>query len=204
MENRKKILAGLLKKAQKGDSKALEKLCGELRQILHGYFRNRFPSQDVVEDLSQEVYLRVLKTFPEIREPMGFHSFVLKLAFRVMQSHLRTKYRRREENYFDMTAGDGEYEETLARIGHADYSPANIPDKMDMETALEKLPEKTRRILLLKADNYTYEEIAEEVGLSVSGVKMQIKRNLEKLKVLLFNVTFSLFLATILMKLFWR
>ena len=60
-----------------------------------------------------------------------------------------------------------------------------------------KIPEKTRKILLLKAEGYKYEEIAEKMNLTLSGVKMQIKRSIEKLQIQLFPVTFFFFITTI-------
>jgi RNA polymerase sigma-70 factor (ECF subfamily) len=68
-----------------------------------------------------------------------------------------------------------------------------ILSKLDLETAMEKLPSKTQQILQMRAEGYKYEEIAEALKISESGVKMQVKRGVEKLKILVFNVTFLTF-----------
>jgi RNA polymerase sigma-70 factor (ECF subfamily) len=49
--------------------------------------------------------------------------------------------------------------------------------KIDLKESLRKLPGATRSLLLLKyVESYTYDEIAELTGLSVSAVKMRISR----------------------------
>ncbi len=77
--------------------------------------------------------------------------------------------------------------------------------KVDLERALAELPDKARQIILLRAEGHKYEEISTQVGLTVSGVKMQVKRNLEKLKSALLTVTFLAATATtILRTLQWK
>ena len=71
--------------------------------------------------------------------------------------------------------------------------------RLDLQKALEQLPEQSRRILLMRADGYKYEEISAETDMSVSGVKMQVKRNLAKLRSAL-DVTLLTFSATLLLK----
>ena len=69
-----------------------------------------------------------------------------------------------------------------------------------MQKALAQLPEKSRHILTMKSNGYSYEEIAAETELSVSGVKMQVKRSIEQLKFSVFIVTFLFCAATSLLE----
>lgn len=71
--------------------------------------------------------------------------------------------------------------------------------RLDLQKALEQLSEQSRLILLMRADGYKYEEISAKTDLSVSGVKMQVKRNLAKLRLAL-DVTISTLATTILLK----
>ncbi len=180
---------------QKGDQKALELLCRSLEEIMRGYFKAKFFDKAVVDDLCQETYIRLLRTLPTIQEPMKLKNFVLKVSFHVMQTHFRKKYSGVEEVSGRDIDGDSTRESFVDHI-HSHAPMDNLPQRMDMQQALGELPEKTREILLLKADGYKYEEIAETLGISVSGVKMQVKRGMEKLKNLLISVTFWWFIAT--------
>lgn len=192
----KKELAKLLKKAQKGEPDALQKLCKALEGFIRGYFRKKFQDTALVDDLCQETYIRLLKNLPQVREEMKLTAFVAKVAFHVTQDYFRQKYRRQEE------ALEADYEGTQAGQLKADIAAADqderILDKLDLNKALQQLSEKSRMILMMKSEGYNYEEIAAEVGISVSGVKMQVKRSLEQLRVTLFAMTILFVSATIL------
>lgn len=192
-------LASLYLAYQKGEKNALENLCKAFESIMRGYFRSKFSDVSLVDDLCQETYLRLLKNLPALKEPMKLKNFVLKVSYHVMQDHFREKYHRQEEFSHTDIAGEDK-DATFTESIHSHTPMANISDKMDMKKALAELPDKTRQILLLRADGYKFEEIAEKTGLSTSGVKMQAKRGMEKLKNLLINVTFWWIFTTYLLK----
>jgi RNA polymerase sigma-70 factor (ECF subfamily) len=189
-------LAELLVDYQKNENHmALEQLCKASEDIMRSYFRKHFTDPTVIDDLCQETYIRLLRTLPTIQEALKFKKFVLKVSFYVMQTHLRQKYRRKEEVTRIDLVDDTQQESFTDSINH--HMPMeNLSQRMDVKRALSELPDKTREILLLKADGYKYEEIARTLGLSVSGVKMQVKRGMEKLKNSLISVTFWWFIAT--------
>jgi RNA polymerase sigma-70 factor (ECF subfamily) len=197
-EVKRKTLAGLLKKAQTGETAALQALCKALEGFIRGCFRQKFRDTALVDDLCQETYIRLLNNLPQIREEMKLTAFVAKVAFHVTQDYFREKYRRKEEA-LETDYQSEDRQESHLKIDVADNRvDEHILNKLDLETALQQLPEKSRTILILKSCGYNYEEIAEEVGISVSGVKMQVKRSLEQLRTLLFTVTILLLGATIL------
>ena len=180
-------LAELLKKASAGDDTALNSLCRELEPPIQKYFWHRFNNPDIFDELCQETFVRFLKNLPNIRDRMSLRSFVIKVAIHVTQDYFRKKYRHPEEELEaeSVTSGEDPAEAILRR--------------MDLRKALDQLPEQSRRILLMLADGYKYEEISAETDLSVSGVKMQVKRNLAKLRSAL-DVTISLLTTTLVLK----
>lgn len=187
-----KNIAQLLKQAQRGDEESLQELCKELQQSLRWYFLRKFQDTNIADDLSQETYLRFLKNMPDIKQPIKLRNFVLKVAFHVTQDYFRQKYRR-NESQFDADAGHGEIKSSLYGSIDAHTDSDYVLSKVDLEAAMNKLPRKTRQILRMKADGYRYEEIAETLDFSLSGVKMQVKRGVEKLRMLIYSVTFCLF-----------
>lgn len=180
-------LAELFKKASAGDDTALNSLCRELEPPIQKYFWHRFNNPDIVDELCQETFVRFLKNLPNIRDRMSLRSFIIKVAIHVTQDYFRKKYRHPEEELEAEGVTSGE-------------DPAEaIQHRMDLRKALDQLPERSRRILLMRADGYKYEEISAETDLSVSGVKMQVKRNLAKLRSVL-DVTISLLATTLVVK----
>ena len=200
MEKDSKRFAFLLRNVQKGNKASLEILCREIEHILRGYFKKKFSEKDIVDDLSQDTYLKLLENLPNIKEPQKLKSFVLKLAFHVTQTYLRQKYRNKIELISEQEDDYNDFETIISEKSMNGSDTGEFISRMDLNELLKRMPEKTRQILYMKADGYKYEEIADKVGLSVSGVKMQIKRNLEKLKIILSCVTFWVVWATILIE----
>jgi len=184
MTHSEKNITQLLKKAQAGDAAALQELCTELQQLMRWYFLGKFQDMEIVDDLSQETYLRFIKNISNIEEPLKIKSFILKVAFHVMQDHFRQKYRK-NENLFGADLPQSEIKSALYGSADANTDSDYVLRKVDLEVALNKLPEKTQQVLRMKADGYRYEEIAQTLKLSVSGVKMQVKRGIVKLKTLI-------------------
>ena len=60
-----------------------------------------------------------------------------------------------------------------------------ILNRIDLNEAMATFPAKSKEILSMKAQGYNYEEISQQTGLSVSGVKMQVKRAFERMRKLL-------------------
>lgn len=180
-------LAELLGRASAGDEAALNALCRELEPPVQKYFWSKFQNPDVVDELCQETFVRFLKNLPNVRDRMSLRSFIVKIAVHVTQDHFRKKYRHPEEALeAESVASDGDPAERILR-------------RVDLEKALAELPEQSRRILLMRADGYKYEEISAKTQMSVSGVKMQVKRNLAKLRSAL-DVTISVLTATVVLK----
>ncbi len=199
----KKNLARLLKEAQAGNSSSLHSLCKELEDYIRGYFQQQFKNNTIVDDLCQETYLRLLRNLLQIRDDMKLKSFVAKVALHVTQDHFRQKYRTKEEN-LEISYQNEEESDTRLKLGVqseiTDSQSDSIINKIDLQRALDRIPEKSRKILVMKSQGYRYEEISAEVGLTVSGVKMQIKRGLEQLRSVLLNVTFLLVNATLIIE----
>ncbi|MFQ5751357.1 MAG: RNA polymerase sigma factor [bacterium] len=200
-ESKKNNLAHLLRKAQAGDRASLQLLCIELERYLRGFFWQRFQDNAIVDDLCQESYIRLLKNLEQIRDKMKLKSFVAKVALHVIQDHLRQKYRQKEEELEGYSKEEKQSEGTKLDIIDGSFDDC-ILSKVDLEAALNQLPEKSRNIIIMKSQGYNYEEISAEMGLTVSGVKMQVKRSMEQLRFTLLDVTFFFISTTILLKYF--
>jgi RNA polymerase sigma factor (sigma-70 family) len=160
----------------------------------------KFRDNDIVDDLSQETYLRLLKNLTTIREPMKLRSFVAKVALHVTQDYFRGKYREKEEELEPHLLTTPASESGLGHGSRETGHDNQTVRKVDLERAMAELPDKARQIILMRAEGHKYEEISAQVGLTVSGVKMQAKRNLEKLKTALLGVTFLTVAATIILR----
>ena len=185
MENdQTKNLAALLRDAQAGNQERLQLLCKELEKYLRGYFWKKFQDNVIVDDLCQETYIRFLKNLSTIREPMKLRGFVAKVALHVSQDYFKQKYRMKEER-LESYYSEEKKESHLKIKTDSNQEDENLLVKLDLEKALSQLSDKSREILTMKSQGYNYEEIAAKKDLTVSGVKMQVKRSLEQLRLIL-------------------
>jgi RNA polymerase sigma-70 factor (ECF subfamily) len=114
-------------------------------------------------DLTQEVFIKLYTGFRSFRFQSSVSTWVHRIAANHCLNFLRA---RRHFASFDETDVE------------ASQSGQNeMDEKLDLRDSLRRLPVATRSLLLLKyIESYTYEEISELTGLSVSAVKMRISR----------------------------
>jgi RNA polymerase sigma factor (sigma-70 family) len=193
-------LVQLLTSYQQGNRQALNVLCLELKKIINGYFWKKFNDEAVVNDLTQETYLRLIQSLPNLRQPMKLLSFVAKIAVHVSLDYLRKQHYQKRKQVISFSSLSQEnklpFEESVDWFETND----NLIDQLTIEQALNELPEIARKILLMRADGYKFEEISSELKMSLSAVKMQAKRNLEHLKKVIFIVTFGTIITTVVIK----
>ncbi|MFQ5752553.1 MAG: RNA polymerase sigma factor [bacterium] len=167
--------------AKQGDNKALEELCKEVEEVIKGFFSSRYSDSELIKDLVQETYLRLLKSLAHLKNPFRFSSFVIKIAQHVHQEYLLTKCKSKEITQENMAA---------TSINHISdnfiekHPYLKIEDKIDLEWAFKRLPPKTQKILKMKMEGFKYQEIANFLDLSIAAVKMDVKRGIKKLKYL--------------------
>ena len=89
----KQDLHKLVELAQSGNREALERVCHHLQNTIKGRLSKVINDPELVEDLSQETYLRLLRGFQNIKEPIKIKSFVAKIALGVINDHFREYYK---------------------------------------------------------------------------------------------------------------
>ncbi|MBX5437081.1 MAG: sigma-70 family RNA polymerase sigma factor [Alicyclobacillaceae bacterium] len=126
------------------------------------------------EDLAQEVFLRLYRSPPQRLEAVG--AWLHKVAARVAYDYLRAKAARwrLEMREWALNAGPRDIagDEWMAR--HA--------DREAVKQALMQLSERDRQVLLLRHSGYSYEEIAEIVGVRREIVGTVLSRAQQRFK----------------------
>lgn len=123
---------------------------------------------DLASDLAQEAFVRLYRRGSLPDAPPAWLAAVAMNLFR----NDRTTASRRRRLL------------TLARGADAHADPAPEPDasiesqesRVAVRAALDRLPERERRLLLLRAEGYGYREIAEIVGVGETSVGTYVAR----------------------------
>jgi RNA polymerase sigma factor (sigma-70 family) len=141
------------------------------RPALIQYFRRKSHDLNEIEDLVQDVFLRIAaRRSSEVIENFGGY------VFQTAASVLADRHRRRTVRQFDMHV---EFDND--RHSAADFDAARIVEgRQSLQlavAALETLPERTRTIFILRRlEGHAYRDIAERIGISVSAVEKHMVR----------------------------
>lgn len=133
------------------------------------YLRSPENSEDVVQDC--------LTDFLERRDRGHDVADVKSYLFMMVRNRCLDSLKR--DSYIDSTRQADEFDD----IAEEDDRENAAFIEARLWTAIDSLPEKCREVLLLsKRDGLKYEEIAEELGISVNTVKNQASKALKALK----------------------
>ena len=132
-----------------------------------------FYSSEIIpfEDLRQEVYINIWKGLEQFRSDSKASTWIYRVAINTALMAIRTGKKRINTVPIDSIILNI-YQET-------DNSQKDRIDALD--NLINKLDEIEKAVILLWLDEYSYEEIAETMGLKKSNVATKIFRIKEKL-----------------------
>lgn len=157
------------------------------RQVAHMIYLSLGRPEDV-EDLSQEVFLRVYHALPRLQPQRSLFSWIYRIASNVVIDEARRRKFRNMLSLEFLAAEKG----LDAAAGH-DRDPSVHTERSDVRTivhmAIRSLPPDQRLVVLLREyEDLTYDEIAEALDISIPAVKSRLFRARQELKTLLSSV----------------
>ncbi len=159
----------LIARARAGDSGALEYLYRAYEAGVYTLARRLTRTAEDAEDVLQETFLEVCRSLASWRGDGSLWGWIRTIA----ASKALMRYRREK-----IRAAD-ELDEEVATGGKSE----DVPLRLDLESALAKLSERSRAVVWLHdVEGYTHEEIAELMGMTTSFSKSQLARAHQKLR----------------------
>lgn len=162
-----------------GDAEAFGDIVRKYEKPIFNLMYRATGSRDEAADLTQEAFLRAYDKIHTYRLGRRFYSWLYSLSMNIARDHLRRRHRRLEtadhglENTAQITGSDAN---VAAQADHA----ANVES---LHQLLRTLSINEREAVLLRfREGLKMKEIAERLGLSVSGAKMRVHRGIEKLQ----------------------
>ncbi len=151
--------------AQSGDAQAFERLYRAQVARVHSLAR-RMVGSDEADEVTQDVFVRAWQKLHTFRGESAFGTWLHRLGVNVMLAYRRALGARRrylDEDVDVTTAGSSR--------------PAPVELTMDLEAAMERLPNGARQIFVLHdVEGYKHEEIAEKLGITAGTSKAQLHR----------------------------
>jgi RNA polymerase sigma factor (sigma-70 family) len=154
--------------------KALEQLFARHSRGLQSFFRRRVHGRPDVDDLTQEVYLRMLRISAAevIHNP---EAYLYTVASHLVREHAVGE--RRRASMVDVT--DPAIVSMLVEFSRLDYETDRDLRVQRLREVLQQLPENCQAaVVMAYRQEMPYEDIAAQLGVSVSMVKKYIQQAL--------------------------
>jgi len=161
--------------AQAGDKQSYSALLKEILPFIKNSIRSSLSNPDWAEDIAQEVLISVHKSLHTYSPERSFKPWLMSIVNFRRTDFLRAHYKRGKikQNYKEI---DKVFDLNVTNI---DFSG----ELDDVEAVLNTLPKQQKKIFeMIKIQGYSAKEVADEMGMSESAVKVSAHRTLSKLK----------------------
>ena len=173
-----------------GDNAAFQRLTVKYRLRVYNHCRRILSDNDESEDLTQEVFIKVLRNIRNFQPIYSFYTWVYRITVNCCIDHLRKSRRRPPETSQSSNFPEGAQNKQEWEIPDDRYNPEDRFDqnifRETLGQAMGQLSEKSRPIIILKDfEGLSYLEIGSVLGLSLGTVKSRLWKARKELKDLL-------------------
>jgi len=147
----------------------------ELERRLRPFVARRVSSPADVDDVVQDIYLRIQRALPSLRDDQRYGPWVYRIARSAIAEHRRARARHpiAEGDANDEPNVESEEEQTEAERMMAAY----------VGSLVATLPSPYREALTLtELEGMTQRDAAKMLGVSLSGMKSRVQRGRERLR----------------------
>jgi len=182
----------LMVRYQRGDRSAFALLVRRHHRPLYNFMLRQLRHQSLAEEITQEVFLRVVQSANEYKHESRFSTWAYAIARNLCVDQLRKAQHRRHPS-LDQPLGPGDDARALADVvadpkpfGNAEHSAAASQMRATLIQAIETLPDDQREVYLLReVANLSFKEIAEVTGVPENTAKSRMRYALERLRLTL-------------------
>lgn len=177
----------LLGRFHTGDHSAFATLVMRYQRPVYNFVLRSLGERQVAEDLTQEVFLRVVQGSGGFQSQAKFSTWLFTIARNLCVDHSR-RMKHRKHASLDAPSRDSEPAVKLVdRLPHqqpgTDRSAASPRIRERVKAALEHLPHEQREVFLLRqVDDLPFAEIAAICGIPENTVKSRMRYALERLQ----------------------
>lgn len=161
--------------AQDGDKTSYNRLLKEIAPFIRNYIVGSLANPDWADDITQEVLISVHKSLKTFSPDRPFRPWLMSIVSFRRTDFLRKHYSRKGDKKISL--------DDVVFTKEQSISPEHAGEFKDVENALNVLPDKQRKIFqMLKIQGYSAKEVAQEMDMSESAVKVSAHRAMNKLK----------------------
>ncbi len=156
-------------RVKEGELDQLGVLFEKFHPKVYDYFLRMTRDASLSSDLVQSTFERVLKGKHTYKVEYPFVGWIFRIAKNVLMDQYRRNKIKTSDNLQDYQAS---YELDEAKL-----------EKTDLERALDRIKPEFKEVLLLtRYEDLKYQEVAEIIGVSETGVKTRVHRAIKQLR----------------------
>lgn len=170
----------LVERCRRNDEAAFHEVIERYKNKVYNYIFRMMGNSDDAEDLTQEVFIRLYTSIDSFRSQSSLSTWLFRIASNLCVDYFRRSKKRRAEAYsLDEPQGHAGEEGTMPEVPDATFEPLRLLENQELgvqlQRALEQLPEKLRAVIVLHdIEDLPYEEIAQIVGCPLGTVKSRL------------------------------
>lgn len=166
----------LVSELKNGNERAFRSLFEFYSNDIYGYSLSILKSKELAEENVQDAFLKVWLHRENLQIEKSFKSFLFTIA-RNQAFNMLTKAAK------DLVLKDEIFYNSQKTHDNVDYFIREAECKKIEKQAIKKLPPKRKKIFKMsRKQGKSYEEISQELGISLSTVKSQMNKALETMR----------------------
>jgi len=167
----------LVSELKNGNEKAFRSLFDLYHQDIYGYSISLLKSKEAAEENVQDVFMKVWLNRENLNLEQSFKSYIFTIArnqaFNVLNKAAN-----------DLVLKEEIFYESQKSHEYGDYSIREADCKKLRKQAMKQLPPKRKEIFKMsRKKGMSYEEISQELGISINTVRNQMSKALESMRV---------------------
>jgi RNA polymerase sigma-70 factor (ECF subfamily) len=177
---------GIVKEIQRGNPETFQQLVDRFHHKVLNTCYGFVHQKEDAEDIAQEVFLEVYQSIANFREEAQLSTWIYRIAVTKSLDFLRKQKRQKRFGYIRNILGlDNQVEQVPApQSANPQTTLENQERARILQQAVDSLAENQKiAITLHKYEGFSYQEIADVMGVSVSAVESLLhraKNNLQK------------------------
>src|SRR5271165_1211619 len=167
----------LIQKAQQGDAAAFNQVVSAYRRRIMGTISRLIGRPEDVEDVAQEVFLRLYFSLEQLRTPEVFEPWLYRLTVNACYDYLRKSKRRLESRMADLS----DQQVMMADAAAGSKAQTEEADKRRVRDTvnglLASVSEEDRILLTMKeVEGLSLKELEQVYGVNENALKVQLFR----------------------------
>lgn len=175
----------LIQRCQQGDRQAFLELVQTYQNMVFAILYRLIKERQEVEDLAQEVWVKVYQSIRKLKSPGAFRSWLHRIALNAFRDRMRQKGNMVAfslDDAYQMDNGDSIQLEMEAPGLLPEEELLQVEWQEKLEAAIMELPASHRAVIVMREiQGMSYDEIAYAMDISLGTVKSRIARAREKL-----------------------